>query len=125
MTGALETAGEERPRSFAGAVTGSRGADGALVGVTMVAGDAYMFRGINFAVGQPYNLPSAKDANRSPFLLARLGTRGRPDRGLRQHDRTVSPRLPLRSSRHWTDVALGRDSSDPRIWTLLRERTRN
>ena len=35
-----------------------------FLGVTMVAGDAYMFSGTNSGPGRPFNLAAAKDANR-------------------------------------------------------------
>ena len=60
----LEMPAKKRPKvSFAGVVTGIAVLMALFVGVTMVVGDAYMFRGMNFAVGQPYNLASAKDSN--------------------------------------------------------------
>ena len=35
-----------------------------FLGVTMVAGDAYMFHGMYSGPGRPYNLAAATDANR-------------------------------------------------------------
>jgi len=104
---------------YAGIVTAVAVSIALFVGATMVGGDYLMFRGTNYAVGQPYNLGLAKDADRllpywpDPALeVAQIeaydSTSGKPD----------SPAL-LVDSRNWTVVALDRDSRYPRIWTLL------
>lgn len=90
-----------------------------FLGVTMVVGDAYMFRGTNSAVGTPFNLAAATDANRLlPYW---------PDPALEvaQIDafdsttRTSGGPVALLDSRRWMAIAVNRDSTNPRLWTLL------
>jgi len=90
-----------------------------FLGVTMVIGDAYMFRGTNFAPGQPYNLASAKDASRLlPYW---------PDSALEISQieafdsltRESTAHAELVDARRWTAVAVSRDSHNPQLWTLL------
>jgi tetratricopeptide (TPR) repeat protein len=90
-----------------------------FVGVTMVLGDAYLYRGTNSTSGNPFNLAAAKDADRllpywpdPPLEVAEveayLSTNSGP-----------ASKVALLASFHWTQVALTRDSHYPRIWTLL------
>ena len=90
-----------------------------FLGVTMVAGDAYIFRATNFAPGQPYNLAAANDANRLlPYW---------PDSALKvaqieAFDSLISASTAtahLADARHWTAVAVSRDSHSPQLWTML------
>ena len=90
-----------------------------FLGVTMVTGDAYMFRGTNFGPGQPFNLAAAKDANRllpywpNPALeLAQIEAFGSLNRA------STAP-ADLAEARRWTAVAVSRDSDNPQLWTLL------
>ncbi len=90
-----------------------------FLGVTMVTGDAYMFRATNFAPGQPYNLAAANDANRLlPYW---------PDSSLKiaqieafdSLDGTPTATAHLSQARRWTAVAASRDSHNPQLWTML------
>jgi tetratricopeptide (TPR) repeat protein len=90
-----------------------------LLGVTMVTGDAYMFRGTNFGPGQPFNLAAAKDANRllpywpnSALELAQIEAFG-------SLNRVSTGAADLAEARRWTAVAVSRDSDNPQLWTLL------
>ncbi len=90
-----------------------------FLGVTMVAGDAYMFRGTNFAPGQPFNLAAARDAN---LLLPYW-----PDSALEisqieafdSLSRVPTASSDLAAARRWTAIAVRRDSHSPQLWTLL------
>jgi hypothetical protein len=90
-----------------------------FLGVTMLTGDAYMFRGTNFAPGQPFNLAAAKDANRllpywpDPALeLAQI-------EAFDSLTRASTASTDLAEARRWTAVAVLRDSHNPQLWTLL------
>ena len=90
-----------------------------FLGVTMVTGDAYMFRGTDFRPGQPFNLAAAKDANRlmpywpDPALeLAQI-------KAFDSLTRASTAKTDLAEARQWTAVAVGRDSHNPQLWTLL------
>ena len=90
-----------------------------FLGVTMVTGDAYMFRGTNFGPGQPFNLAAARDAN---LLLPYW-----PDPALELSQieafdslsRASTASADLAEARQWTVVAVRRDSHSPQLWTLL------
>ena len=90
-----------------------------VLGVTMLIGDAYLFRGTNYRLGQPFNLAAASDANRLlPYW---------PDSALEvaqidAFENAVGKSVisaSLVASRHWTAVAVSRDSRNPHLWTLL------
>jgi hypothetical protein len=90
-----------------------------FLGVTMVAGDAYMFHGTNSGPGRPFNLAAAKDANRllpywpDPALeLAQIEAFDSLSRV------SVAP-ADLAAARQWTAVAASRDPRNPQLWTLL------
>jgi hypothetical protein len=91
-----------------------------FLGATMVAGDAYMFRGTNFAPGQPYNLAAASDGNRllpywpdSALKLAQIEAFD----SISGVSSTATAHLA--EARQWTAVAANRDSHSPQLWTLL------
>ena len=90
-----------------------------FLGVTMVAGDAYMFRGRNSGPGRPFNLAAAKDANRllpywpdSALEVAQI-------KAFDSLNSASAASADLAEARQWTAVAAGRDSKNPEIWTLL------
>jgi hypothetical protein len=90
-----------------------------FLGVTMVAGDAYMFRGTNFGPGRPYNLAAAKDSNRllpywpDPALeLAQI-------KAFDSLGSVATATEDLVAARQWTAVAVNRDQRNPALWTLL------
>jgi len=90
-----------------------------FLGVTMVTGDIYMSRAVDFRFGHPFNLAAAKDAN---TLLPYW-----PDSALQVAQVEASDSLTatsvnlhvLADSRHWSAVAVGRDTRNPDLWTLL------
>ena len=89
-----------------------------FLGVTMVIGDSYMFKGIE-SEGQPYSLLAAKDANtflpywsNSAQEVAQIEAFGITQRG-------SAGGTDLVDSRHWMAVAVSRDPADPLLWTLL------
>ena len=91
-----------------------------FLGVTMVTGDAYMFRGTNFAPGQPYDLAAASDGNRllpywpdSALKLAQIEAFD----SISGVSSTATAHLA--EARRWTAVAVNRDSHSPQLWTLL------
>ena len=111
--------GERRAFPYGGVVTAIAVLVALFVGVTMVIGDAYMFRGTNFSVGQPYNLAAAKDAD---HLLPYWPDSALEVGQIEAYDSTnggASSRAALLASRQWTATAAVRDTRDPRIWTLL------
>ncbi|MGO9963175.1 MAG: O-antigen ligase family protein [Acidimicrobiales bacterium] len=89
-----------------------------FLGVTMVTGDAYMFRSTSFAPGQPYNLAAANDSNRLlPYW---------PDSALKIAQieafdslSGASAKIHLIEARRWTGIAASRDSDNPQLWTML------
>jgi tetratricopeptide (TPR) repeat protein len=89
-----------------------------FLGVTMVAGDAYMFRGTNSGSGRPFNLGAAGEANRLlPYW---------PDPALELAQNNAYYSLNdskgvnyLAAARNWTAVAANRDVRSPYDWTLL------
>jgi tetratricopeptide (TPR) repeat protein len=90
-----------------------------FVGVTMVTGDAYMFRGTNFGPSRPFNLAAAKDANRllpywpDPALeLAQI-------KAFDSLSGASDTAKDLAEARQWTAIAVSRDSDNPQLWTLL------
>jgi hypothetical protein len=90
-----------------------------FLGVTMVVGDAYMFRATNFAPGQPYNLAAASDGNRllpywpdSSLKLAQI-------EAFDSLNGTSTATSHLSQARRWTAVAASRDSHNPQLWTML------
>ena len=92
---------------------------GLFLGATMVIGDAYMWSGTNHSLGQPFNLAAAKDTNRLlPYwpdsALEVAQVEAFDSLGGRPGDAAF-----LAESRHWTAVAVGRDLTDPDLWTLL------
>ncbi len=90
-----------------------------LLGVTMVSGDAYMFRGTNYAPGRPFNLAAAKDANR---LLPYWPDSALEVAQIKAFDSVNSESAAsadLAAARRWTAVAVNRDSRNPDLWTLL------
>jgi hypothetical protein len=90
-----------------------------FLGVTMVAGDAYMFHGMYSGPGRPYNLAAAKDANR---LLPYWPDPALELAQIKAFDSLNSvPAAPadLAAARQWTAVAVSRDSKNPALWTLL------
>ena len=90
-----------------------------FLGVTMVAGDAYMFHGTNSGPGRPYNLAAAKDANR---LLPYWPDPALELAQIKAFDSLNSvPAAPadLAAARQWTAVAVSRDPKNPALWTLL------
>jgi hypothetical protein len=90
-----------------------------FLGATMVAGDAYMFRGTNFAPGQPYNLAVANEANRLlpywPDSVLELSQIEAFDSLIRSSTSVAH----LGEARRWTAVAASRDTDNPELWTLL------
>ncbi len=112
-------AGERSTAPYARIITLVTVAMALFLGVTMVIGDAYMLSGTDHSLGQPFNLAAAKDANRLlPYW---------PDSALEvaqiEAFDSIKPgpagAAALAESRHWTVVAVSRDSSNPRLWTLL------
>jgi hypothetical protein len=89
-----------------------------FLGATMVTGDAYMFRGTNFRLGQPFNLAAAKDANR---LLPYWSDPALEIAQIEVFDSLNQPSTSpdLVDARHWTAVAVSRDSDNPELWTQL------
>ena len=90
-----------------------------FLGVTMVLGDAYMLSGTDHGPYQPYNLAAAKDANR---LLPYWPDSALEVAQIEAFDSATAGRAgtaALVESRQWTVTAVSRDSSDPRLWTLL------
>jgi len=90
-----------------------------LLAATMVTGDAYMFRGTNYAPGQPYNLAAANDGNRllpywpdSALELAQI-------EAFDSISGASTATAHLAEARRWTAVAVSRDSDNPQLWTLL------
>jgi hypothetical protein len=90
-----------------------------FLGVTMVAGDAYMFHGTNSGPGRPYNLAAATDANRflpywpDPALeLAQI-------EAFDSLNSVSAAAADLAAARQWTAVAVRRDPKNPTLWTLL------
>ena len=90
-----------------------------FLGTTMVAGDAYMFRGTNSGPGRPFNLAAAKDANRllpywpDPALeIAQI-------KAFDSLNSVSAARTDLAEARQWTAVAASRDSKNPETLTLL------
>jgi hypothetical protein len=90
-----------------------------FLGVTMVTGDAYMFRGTNSGSGRPFNAAYAEDANRllpywpDPALeLAQI-------EAFDSLNRASTAPTDLAEARRWTAVAVSRDSDNPQLWTLL------
>ncbi len=88
-------------------------------GVTMVLGDAYMFSGTDHGPGQLFSLAAARDANRllpywpdSALEVAQIEAFDSLTAG-------TASAAALVESRYWTAVAVSRDSSNPRLWTLL------
>jgi len=109
----------KRAVPYAGLTTAVAVCVALLLGLTMVAGDAYMFRGTNSAGGRPYNLAAAKDANRllpywpdSALEIAQI-------EAFNSTTATARAAADLRDSLHWTQVASGRDPTYPLIWVLL------
>jgi len=90
-----------------------------FLGVTMVAGDAYMFYGTNSGPGRPFNLAAAKDANR---LLPYWPDSALELAQIKAFDSlsgvSVAP-ADLVAARRWTAVAASRDPRNPQLWTLL------
>jgi hypothetical protein len=90
-----------------------------LLGVTMVTGDVYMLRAVNFRPGQPFNLAAAKDANRLlPYWPDSALQVAQVEASISSQGVRVNSAI-LADSRHWTALAAGRDSRNPEIWTLL------
>lgn len=90
-----------------------------FLGGTMVAGDAYMFRGTNFGPGQPFNIAAAEDANR---LLPYWPDSALEPARIEAFDTlngVSAARAHLAAARRWTAVAVNRDSHNPQLWTLL------
>ena len=90
-----------------------------FLGVTMVAGDAYMFHGTNSGPGRPFNLAAAKDANR---LLPYWPDPALELAQIKAFDSLTSVSaapVDLAAARQWTAVAVSRDSRNPTLWTLL------
>jgi hypothetical protein len=90
-----------------------------FLGVTMVVGDAYMFRGTNSGPGRPFNLAAAKDADRllpywpdSALEVAQIKAFDSLNGG-------SAASADVAEARQWTAVAASRDSESPQIWTLL------
>jgi hypothetical protein len=90
-----------------------------FLGLTMLIGDAYLFRGTNYRPGQPFNLAAAKDANRllpywpdSALEVAQI-------RAFQSVTASSARSAALVASRHWTAIAVSRDSKSPDLWTLL------
>jgi hypothetical protein len=90
-----------------------------FLGVTMVTGDAYMFRGTNSGPGRPFNLAAAKDANRllpywpdSALELAQI-------QAFDSLNSVSAAPADLAAARQWTAVAVSRDSRNPELWVLL------
>ena len=90
-----------------------------LLGVTMVIGDAYMLSGTDHIPGPPFNLAAAKDANRllpywpdSALEVAQIEAFDSITAG-------SSSESVLAESRHWTAIAVSRESRNPSLWTLL------
>ena len=90
-----------------------------FLGATMIVGDAYMFRAMNFAPGQPFNLASAQDANRflpywpdSALEIAKI-------QAFDSVTRVSTAKAELADARKWSAVALRRDQDNPQLWTLL------
>jgi len=90
-----------------------------LLGGTMVVGDAYMFNGTHHALGQPYDIVSAKDASSllpywpdSALVVAQIEAFDSTSAG-------PGARAALAQSRNWTAVAVNRDRSNPYLWVLL------
>jgi hypothetical protein len=90
-----------------------------FLGVTMVSGDAYMFRGTNSGPGRPFNLAAAKDANRllpywpdSALELAQIKAFDSVNSG-------SAASADLAAARQWTAVAASRDSRNSELWVLL------
>ncbi len=117
-TGTL-SAGKGATAPYARVITLVAVAMALFLGVTMVLGDAYMFSGTNHGPGQPFNLAAAKDANR---LLSYWPDSALEIAQIEAFDSITAGRAgaaALLESRHWTAVAVSRDSSNPRLWTLL------
>ena len=90
-----------------------------FLGVTMVLGDACMLSGTDHSPDQPFNIAAANDANR---LLPYWPESALEIAQIEAFDSITAGRAgtaALMKSRHWTAVAVSRDSSDPRLWTLL------
>ena len=89
------------------------------LGITMVAGDTLMLSATHYKVGTPFNVATAKQAN---TLLPYWPDSALTVASIEAFD--AISRGPLRTSvladsRHWTAVALGRDTGDPELWTML------
>jgi len=89
------------------------------LGATMVIGDFYMFRSENYRPGQPFNLASAKDANRLlPYWPDSALQVAQVEASDSIKGAFVNPSI-LNESRQSTEAAVNRDSRNPQIWTLL------
>ena len=112
-------AGKPRTAPYARIITLVAVVMALFLGVTMVLGDAYMFSGTDHGPGQPFNLAAAKDANR---LLPYWPDSALEVAQIEAFDSIVpstTGAAALAESRYWTAVAAIRDSSNPRLWTLL------
>ena len=112
-------ANEQAPAPYARVITLVTVAMALFLGVTMVMGDAYIVSGTNQSSGRPFNLAAAKDANR---LLPYWPNSALEVAQVLAFDSLTSghgAKADLAESRHWTAVAVSRDSSDPDLWTLL------
>jgi hypothetical protein len=106
-------------RPYGVVVTGVALCIALFLGVTMVIGDAFEFRGTNSAPGQPFNLAAATDANR---LLPYWPDSALEVAQIEAFDSTTATpgaSAALEESVHWTAVAESRDSRYPHIWVLL------
>jgi hypothetical protein len=130
-TGAAQLSGTNIELGVGGKVAGRTSAPYGLIttvvaltlalflGVTMVVGDAYMFRGTNSGPGRPFNLAAAKDANRLLPYWPDSALEVSQIRAFDSLNSASAASADLAEARHWTAVAAGRDSKNPEIWTLL------
>jgi hypothetical protein len=90
-----------------------------FLGLTMVVGDAYMFRGTNSGPGRPFNLAAAKDANRLIPYWPDSALEVSQIKAFDSLNSASASSADLAEARQWTAVATGRDSKNAEIWTLL------
>jgi hypothetical protein len=105
---------------FGLAVTGVAVAAALVVGVTTVIGDVYLAKATDYGMGRPFNYASARDASRLlPYWPASALAVAQVDAFESVTATGQQEFALLADSRHWTNVALGRDPTNPRLWTLL------
>jgi hypothetical protein len=90
-----------------------------FIGVTMVIGDAYMLRGLNYSSSAPFNLAATKEANTFLPYWPDSALEVAEVEALKSATSSSNRSGSLRQSRDWMVVAVNRDSGNPRLWTLL------